>query len=95
LEEYEETGESDLTLQGTTYFLSRRTLTRFGFSIVSPHPLQTLLLYINFLPLLMATSLAHRKWQWPSIRNTLSFEAKTSEIVKNKAYIQRLVKRLG
>ena len=82
------------TIEGTTYFLNRKSLTRLGFHVEKPSPLQVIILSLNFLNLMIANYVITGKIRWPKVSNTLKFTCSTQEFHEMQPKLKALRSRV-
>ncbi|GGE32594.1 hypothetical protein GCM10010832_11070 [Psychroflexus planctonicus] len=79
---------------GTTYILNPRTAEKLGFKVTPPQIGQKFLLVMNYIPILIAHSLLHKKLSFPKLSNSIGIAAEISELQQNKKRIEQLVEKL-
>jgi hypothetical protein len=94
ISEHEHQKNSDLTIRGTSYIINRRTASRFGLKPVQRDFTQTLLLFLNYIPITLSTSFLKRKLSFPKFSNIQSFEATFDELAAQKDELLRLKQQL-
>jgi len=84
----------ETSLLGTTYILNERTATKLGFTIIPPQIGQKLLLILNYIPLLVANSMLHKKLSLPKLSKSIGIETNIAKLQQQKKRIEALVVKL-
>ena len=90
-----ETGKlpESVTIRGSSYFLSRSSAERLGFSLSSTSFLEKLNILINYLDLLWTYSLANGRLTYPNLANIQTVSIAGKELLTKKK-ITSLIERL-
>jgi hypothetical protein len=92
-----ESGElpSSVTVQGSSYFLSRSSAERLGFSVSGTSVFVKFNILLNYLDLLWTYSLTNGRLTFPNMANIQTVSISGEGLVKQKQLISGLVERLG
>ncbi|WMX13338.1 MULTISPECIES: hypothetical protein [unclassified Aureispira] len=90
IEEYENLGEGNLKVRGTSYIINERTAKKIGLKKVKTDTLQSLILGYNYPNLICSYSLSKAKLSFPNLKNIQSFEGNIETLAQHKAYLLRL-----
>lgn len=88
------TDEPHLKVQGTSYIINKRTAEKLGFKIIETNGFQKLILIYNYFNILISSSIAKNKLNFPKIGNTITFESTIGELATHKEYIAKLKNQL-
>lgn len=91
---YSEKEAEKISLEGTSYILNDRTAEKLGFQKQRTNLLQKIILFYNYVQILLANSIAKGKLSFPAIGRLNTFTAPLSAIKANKAYLKKLAKKL-
>jgi hypothetical protein len=94
ISKYEQEDHEDLILRGTSYIVNDRTAKLFGFRPVSTDAGQLLILFFNYIPLTISNTFVKKRLTFPHFSEVNTYEAKLSEVIKQKAKLQQLKARL-
>ena len=83
-----------LQVLGTTYILNPRTAKKLGFSVVKPQVGQKMILIFNYIPILIANSLLHKKIVFPNISSCIGLKAEIKDLARQKERILELTNRI-
>lgn len=78
----------------TTYFIAERTATRMGFTSHPPKPLTSLMLVMNWLPLMISQQRVTGTWRMPRLSNMRTMRATLGTVRQSRKNITRLLARL-
>lgn len=84
----------DIKIIGTTYFINRKNLERFGFHIKPTSFLQLLLILVNYFNISLAMSYINRHPKLFTLDNLYTFEADINELLQKRKNIEDLHERL-
>jgi len=87
-------GHKTIKIQGTTYFLNKRTLNRFGFKTVPTNSIQKFILIYNYFNILISNSVAHKRLTFPKLRNISTFECEIGDLINRKELIEGTLNKL-
>src|SRR6056297_1435114 len=92
-----ETGKlpESVTIRGSSYFLSRTSAERMGYSLSSTSFLEKLNILINYVDLLWTYSLANGRLTYPNLANIQTVSISGEDLVKQKRRICGLAERLA
>lgn len=91
---YESHTDETIRFRGTSYILNPRTAQKLGFQKVSLDIGQQLILMFNYVPLLVAQSLAKGSVTFPRLGNIHTYEAQLSDLLPQQDFIAALTSRL-
>ncbi len=86
--------QPQLRVQGTSYIINHRTAEKLGFKIIATNGFQKLILIYNYFNILISSSIAKNKLNFPKIGNTITLESTIGELVTHKEYIAKLKNQL-
>ncbi len=93
-ESYTEKEAAEITLEGTSYILNKRTAEKLGFTTKRTDILQQIILIYNYLQILLANSMAKGKLSFPDVGKVNTYTASLSSVKKNKNYLKKLAEKL-
>lgn len=82
-------------VRGSSYFFSDRTAEKLGFELKKTGSFEIFNLMCNFLDLTWTYSLAQGKFSWPNLKNIKTATTTGATLVKNKALIEAILKRVS
>ena len=80
---------------GTSYFFSRATAERFGFTVTKPDFFTRFNLFFNFLEFLWMHSFARGRLKIPNVLKVKKAEIEGKDLVEQKDHIKRVIKKLN
>jgi hypothetical protein len=84
-----------VTIVGTSYFFSNRTVQRIGFELIEPSLFYRINLFVNFLDLLWMYSLAQGKWAIPKVWQAKKAQIAGLKLVEHKVQLNALYDQLN
>lgn len=84
-----------VTIVGTSYFFSNRTVQRLGFELIEPSLFYRFNLLVNFLDLLWMYSLAQGKWAIPKVWKAKKAQITGQQLVEHKVQLNALYDKLN
>ena len=84
-----------VSIVGTSYFFSNRTVQRIGFELIEPSLFYRINLFVNFLDLLWMYSLSQGKWAIPKVWQAKKVQISGQKLVENKAQLEALYDKLS
>lgn len=94
IDEYSDTGKSDIKIRATSYIFSEKTAMRIGFRKVNTDFMQRCILYFNYFNLLTSYSFINGGFSLLSIKKVVTFESEIRELIKHKNTLLALRKRI-
>ena len=85
---------TDVTVRGSSYFLSERSARKLGFRSFNTSILEKINISLNYLDLLWMYSLSEGKIIFPDLRKISTVSIKGHELIERKSYIQNLISKL-
>lgn len=77
-------------IRGTSYIINERSAKKLGFQVVETDFLQKCILVYNYFNLMLSCSMAKGKLSWPRLGETKTYEAKLSDLVLRRDFIQSM-----
>lgn len=84
----------DVIIKGSTYFIDKKTATRFGFTIENVSWKEYFFLSVNYIDLLWMFSLSRRRFSFPNIMKTKTLTTTGSILETYREPISDLLERL-
>lgn len=77
-------------IRGTSYIINKKTAEKIGFKVTKTDFSQKAVLTYNYFNILISNSIAKNKLSFPNLGKTRTFEAKISQLIEKKRYLERL-----
>ena len=84
-----------VTIVGTSYFFSDRTVQKIGFELIEPSLFYRINLFVNILDLVWMYSLAQGKWAIPKVWQAKKVQITGQKLVEHKAQLEALYDKLN
>lgn len=84
-----------VTIVGTSYFFSDRTVQKIGFELIEPSLFYRINLFANFLDLVWMYSLAQGKWAIPKVWKAKKVKITGKKLVEHKVHLEVLYDKLN
>ena len=84
----------DVTIKGSSYFFSERNAQRYGFNIEPLNQGQKLILYINYVVILLTYSFTNGKLSRPPIGQTKSVQCTGKDLLAHQQKLSKTVARI-
>ena len=84
-----------VTIVGTSYFFSDRTVQKIGFELIEPSLFYRINLFANFLDLVWMYSLAQGKWAIPRVWQAKKVQITGQKLVEHKVQLEALYDKLN
>ena len=84
-----------VTIVGTSYFFSDRTVQKIGFELIEPSLFYRINLFANFLDLVWMYSLAQGKWAIPKVWQAKKVQITAQKLVEHKVQLEALYDKLN
>ena len=84
-----------VTIVGTSYFFSDRTVQKIGFELIEPSLFYRINLFANFLDLVWMYSLAQGKWAIPKVWQAKKVQITGQKLVEHKVQLKVLYDKLN
>ena len=81
-------------IKGSSYFFSESTAKKLGFEIVPTNNFEKLVIYLNYLEILLMLSRTKGKLSFPKINNFKTVQTTGQKLVQNKSFIKNLYLKL-
>ena len=94
LRELAKNTNEDVKIQGTSYIINERTANKLGLRKVATNGLQSLILFFNYINIVLSISLLKKSIVFPNLSKIQTFEGKIIDIKKRKVFINNLIERL-
>jgi hypothetical protein len=84
-----------VTIVGTSYFFSDRTVQKIGFELIEPSLFYRINLFVNILDLVWMHSLAQAKWAIPKVWQAKKVQITGQKLVEHKVQLEALYDKLN
>lgn len=91
----ENTIPESVTIVGTSYFFSDRTVKKIGFELIDPSLFYRINLFANFLDLVWMYSLSQGKWAIPKVWKAKKVQITGQKLMENKGQLEALYDKLN
>ena len=93
IHEYEQSGKPNPKIKATSYIINERTAKKAGFKVVKTDGLQSIILFLNYIPLTLSYSISKGKLSFPNISKVKSYKCEMKDLIARKDFLQSLLKR--
>lgn len=83
-----------IKIKGTSYILNPRTANKMGFTEVKKDFLQQIILTYNYFNLLISSSLANKRLEFPNLKEVRTYEAAMNDLVRREHDIRNLYQKI-
>lgn len=84
----------DISIRGSSYFLSQRSADKLGFTVNKTSFIEKLNISLNYIDLIWMYSLSNKKLSFPDLKNMTTVKTNAADLLKAKNTIMALHSRL-